>query len=103
AGAGSAGSAGAGSAGPADGVVEVRRTGGLAGVERSGAIRLGEDPRTDQVRELLGRIDVAALGPHRPQPDRFVYAFLLRGESVTLGEDQLTPDLETLAALLLAD
>ncbi|HEU5044705.1 MAG TPA: protealysin inhibitor emfourin [Nocardioidaceae bacterium] len=102
-GAAGAEAAGPGSSGPEDGLVEVRRTGGFAGVERTGAIRLGEDPRTDQVRELLDRIDVAAVGPLRPQPDRFVYVFMLRDTEVTLGEDQLTPDLETLAGLLLGD
>jgi len=83
--------------------VEVRRTGGFAGVERTGAITLGADPRTDQVRDLLDRIDLTALAPLRPAPDRFVYVFTLRDSEVTLAEDQLTPELETLAGLLLGD
>ncbi|HET7355399.1 MAG TPA: protealysin inhibitor emfourin [Nocardioidaceae bacterium] len=105
-GAGGSGSgAGSGASGPADadGVVEVRRTGGFAGVERTGAIRLGEDPRTDQVRNLLERIDLAALAPLRLAPDRFVYVFTLHDTEVTVAEDQLTPELETLAGLLLGD
>ena len=95
-------SAGAGSA-DGDGVVQVRRTGGFAGVERTGAITLGDDPRTDQVQDLLERIDLTALAPLRPAPDRFVYVFTLRDTEVTLAEDQLTPELETLAGLLLGD
>ena len=37
----------------------------------------------------------------RPQPDRYVYTFAVRGREVVLGEQDLTPDLAELAALLL--
>jgi Zn-dependent metalloprotease len=81
--------------------VAVTRTGGFAGVRRAGEVTLGDDPRTPEVESLLGRIDVGSLGPHRPQPDRFVYSFDLDGEQVTVGEQDLTPDLQQLTRLLL--
>ena len=81
--------------------VAVTRSGGFAGVHRAGELTLGDDPRTAEVETLLGRIDVRSLAPHRPQPDRFVYSFDLDGEMVTVGEQDLTPDLEQLTRLLL--
>ncbi len=98
-----AGAAAGASAGGAGGVVAVRRSGGVAGIERAGSIQLGEDPRSQQVEQLLDRIDVRALAPHEPQPDRFVYVFALRDTEVTVGEDQLTPELEELVRLVLED
>jgi len=89
--------------GAVDGVVTVQRSGGVAGLERSGTIELGDDPRTDEVEDLLTRIDVDTLAPSQPQPDRFVYVFVLRDAEVTVGEDQLTPELERLARLALGD
>ncbi len=90
-------------AGAADGVVEVRRSGGFAGLQKTGAVRLGEDPRTEEVEELLGRIDLRALGGSQPQPDRFVYVISVRGEEFTVGEQDLTGDLERLVVVVLAD
>jgi Zn-dependent metalloprotease len=81
--------------------VAVTRSGGVAGVRRAAEITLGDDPRTPEAESLLGRIDVANLAPHQPKPDRYVYSFDLDGEQVTVGEQDLTPDLHELARLLL--
>jgi hypothetical protein len=85
------------------GTVEVRRSGGFAGIQRSGEVRLGDDPRTPEIEQLLSRIDLRALTMSRPQPDRFVYVFVVRGEEVTVGEQDLTPDLQRLAHIVLDD
>ncbi|MBA2465714.1 MAG: hypothetical protein H0V42_12190 [Nocardioidaceae bacterium] len=66
-----------------------------------GEIRLGADPRTTEVQRLLSRIDVRAVSPSNPQPDRYVYAFTLGRQEVVVAEQDLTPDLDDLARLLL--
>ena len=60
-----------------------------------------DDPRTEEIESLLGRIDLRSVGPHEPMPDRFVYTFEVRGERVEVGEQDLTPELQQLAHLLL--
>ena len=88
--------------GPAPtGVVSVTRSGGFAGTRQSGELTLGDDPRTPEVESLLGRIDLRAVAPTPPQPDRFVYTFRLPGEETSVGEQDLTPELHQLARLLL--
>lgn len=83
------------------GRVAVSRSGGFAGVRRSGELVLGDDPRTPEVESLISRIDFASIAGPTPQPDRFVYTFEVQGQEVVLGEPDLTPDLQRLARLLL--
>ncbi len=83
-------------------VVAVTRTGGFAGVRQRGEVALGEDPRSPEVESLLGRIDFRGVTAGRPQPDRFVYTFHVQGEETTLGEQDLTPDLERLVTIVLS-
>ncbi|MEP7090713.1 MAG: M4 family metallopeptidase [Nocardioidaceae bacterium] len=83
------------------GTVSVTRSGGYAGIRQTGGLTLGDDPRTPEVESLLGRIDLRAVAAHRPQPDRFVYTFLVHGDEVVVGEQDLTPELHQLAVLLL--
>jgi Zn-dependent metalloprotease len=98
-----------GSSGPADAepvpsqdeVVVVTRSGGFAGVRQQAQLRLGDDPRTPEVEHLLGRVDLARVAASRPQPDRFVYEFRVRGAHAIVNEQDLTPELEQLAHLLL--
>jgi len=99
---------GVGSAAPAaappagvDDLVAVSRTGGFAGLKAYGEVRLGQDPRTGEVQELLSRIDLDKLAGGSPQPDRFVYAFSVQGREVVVPEQHLTPELARLATLLL--
>jgi hypothetical protein len=82
-------------------VVTVTRSGGFAGIRQSGELRLGEDPRTPEVQSLLDRIDLGSVTATSPQPDRFVYVFNVGGQEVVVGEQDLTPDLNELATVLL--
>jgi hypothetical protein len=82
-------------------VVAVRRTGGFAGLQQAGEVQLGEDPRTPEVESLIDRIDLRSVLPSVPQPDRFVYVFVVRGEEVTVNEQDLTPEMHQLARLVL--
>jgi hypothetical protein len=82
-------------------LVAVTRSGGITGRRVAGEVRLGEDLRSDAVEELLGRIDLAALPVAQPQPDRYVYTFGVDGAETVVGEQDLTPDLEELARLVL--
>jgi hypothetical protein len=86
---------------PAASVVAVTRSGGFAGVRRTGEVTLGTDPRSAEVESLLGRIDFRDVTAHQPQPDRFVYTFQVEGREVVVGEHELTPELHRLATLLL--
>jgi len=82
--------------------VSVRRTGGFAGLRASGELDLeGDDPRAPEAAALVDRVDLRAVDGGQPQPDRYVYSFDLCGDSATLPEQHLTPDLRRLADLLL--
>jgi hypothetical protein len=85
--------------------VVVRRTGGFAGMVAEGAVDLdGDDPRAPQVRILITRIDFASITVEPPQPDRYIYSFLLGDrEAARVPEPQLTGDLELLARIVLDD
>ena len=100
---------GAGATDPAGGtgwpgspsVVAVRRSGGFAGLVTTGQVVLGDDPRTSEIEGLLIGIGPAVFSPSEPQPDRYVYTFELGGQQVVVAEQQLTPELDRLARLLL--
>jgi hypothetical protein len=82
--------------------VSVRRTGGFAGLRATGELDLdGDDPRAPEVAALVDRVDLRAVAGGRPQPDRYLYAFDLCGDSATVPEQHLTPDLRRLAELVL--
>ena len=88
---------------PAPSRVVVRRSGGFAGMVTEGAVDLdGDDPRAPEVRILITRIDFASITVGPPQPDRYVYSFLLGDrEAARVPEPQLTGDLELLARIVL--
>ncbi|MFI2708120.1 protealysin inhibitor emfourin, partial [Nocardioides sp. CER28] len=81
----------------------VRRSGGLAGVGKEGAVDLeGSDDRVDELRALVGRIDVADVpGGEVGGADRFVYDFDLCGDRCRVPELLLTPDLRRVVELVL--
>jgi len=81
------------------GGVEVRRTGGFAGMSVSGSA----DPDQPEVQQLLGRVDFAAVSHSAPQPDRFTYHFLVGDREVTVAEQDLTDELAALARIALDD
>ncbi len=89
-------------------VVEVRRCGGYAGRTLAGRVDLwvGADPRADEVSSLVSRTWGRELtGENRAQhePERSVYAFLVDGRETVVPEQQLSPDLRRLAAVVLGD
>lgn len=85
-------------------IVFVRRTGGVAGIVSEGSVNLEtRDERVPELRTLVERVDVAAVGERAPAPapDRFVYDFDLCGASCQVGEQGLTDELRRIADLLL--
>ena len=85
-------------------VVEVRRSGGIVGRTVTGALDLdGDDPRTGEVRDLVDRVDLAAVAPGRMHPDAFVYEFVVGDRSTRVVGSDLPEDLRRLAELLLSD
>lgn len=89
--------------GVTDTKVAVRRSGGIAGMTRSGEVQLGDDPRTPEVEQLLTHIDPTQVRQEPSQPDRFVYSFWLCGRELVVPEQDLTPELSRLAHLVLDD
>ena len=84
------------------GSVEVVRSGGFAGIQRQGLLDLDAgDPRSARARELLDRIDFAAVGQVPPRPDSFSYRFHCGETECTVPEHALTDDLRDLADLVL--
>jgi Zn-dependent metalloprotease len=87
----------------AAGVVAVRRSGGFVGSTVEGQVDLDgpDDDVVSEVRELVGRIDLAAVAAGLPHPDMYSYVFDLGGARATVPEQHLTPELRRLAELLL--
>lgn len=82
--------------------VEVRRTGGFAGMTRQGAVDLdSDDPRVPEVRSLVDRIDFGAVPEGAPAPDRFVYHFACGPDRCEVHETHLTSELRQLADIVL--
>jgi hypothetical protein len=103
-------SAGRASSAPVDpvgstvaGVVAVRRSGGFVGATVEGQVDLDgpDDEVAAEVRELVGRIDLAAVAAGTPHPDMYSYVFDVGGTRATVPEQHLTPELRRLAELLL--
>ncbi len=87
------------------GLVEVRRSGGFAGLTVSGSVDLGaRGARAGRVREIVDRVRLASAAQGLPHPDRYSYTFRVPGQpEVTVPEQELTDDLRELAALVLDD
>ena len=81
--------------------VAVRRSGGFAGQVRSAQIELGTDPQGEEVRRLLRRVDLQQVTTSESLPDRFVYTVEIGEQSVTVGERDLTPDLQRVVQIVL--
>jgi Thermolysin metallopeptidase, alpha-helical domain/Thermolysin metallopeptidase, catalytic domain len=83
--------------------VAVRRSGGFAGMTRTGELNLeGDDPRVTTVRRIVQRTDFTAFSATSSVPDAFSYTFSLPDhEEVTVAEHELTHDLRRLVELLL--
>ena len=98
-----AGGSRAGGPGAAPRTVAVTRSGGFAGITRTGELDLeGDDPRVDDVRRLVQRADFTTLSTRPSTPDAFSYTFSLpERDEVTVAEHDLTHDLRRLVELLL--
>jgi hypothetical protein len=82
--------------------VAVRRSGGFAGMTSEGAVDLdGDDDRTEELRTLVDRVDVAGIPGGSAGADRFVYDFDLRGDRCRVPEQHLTTELRRIAELVL--
>jgi hypothetical protein len=83
--------------------VQVRRTGGFAGLTVDGEVALDtDDLRAPELAELVDRIDLREVAGGDPKPDMYVYAFDLCGDRGTVPEQHLTADLRRVAELVLA-
>ena len=84
-------------------VVAVRRSGGFVGSTVEGQVDLDgpDDDVVAEVRDLVGRIDLAAVAGGLPHPDMYSYVFDVGGTRATVPEQHLTPELRRLADLLL--
>lgn len=81
------------------GTVSVRRSGGFAGLVADGAADLDDD---QELRELVDAVDVDALSASTPHPDQYVYDFDFGDHTVTVSEQDLTPELREVADRVLA-
>ena len=82
------------------GVVRVRRTGGIAGMTVEGELDLSANPAGDEVAQLLAHANLMDT-TSTPQPDRFVYHLRVGGREVSIAEQDLSPDLARVVALVL--
>jgi hypothetical protein len=79
--------------------VTVVRTGGFAGIERRGEADTATDP---VLGELVGRVDLGAVGPPTPGADRFMYEIEVGGRRAVVDESQLSGPLRRLVEHVLA-
>ncbi|HET9871844.1 MAG TPA: protealysin inhibitor emfourin [Propionibacteriaceae bacterium] len=83
--------------------VAVRRTGGYAGMTRSGELDLLSDPAGEEVRHLLLSVDLHELIVSPPTPDRFVYTVEYGQSRLTVPEQDLTPELHRVVQIVLGE
>jgi hypothetical protein len=83
-------------------VVAVRRSGGFAGMVRSGEVDLdSDDERVPELTRLVSAVDLAAVAAAESRPDGFVYRFDLCGRTGSVAEQALTAELRRVAELVL--
>ena len=83
-------------------VVEVRRSGGFAGLTTSGTVDLdADDQRAAEARSLVHRIDFRQAKSGLPHPDGYVYEFRFGDAKVSVPEQHVSDDLRRLADLAL--
>ncbi len=85
-------------------LVEVRRSGGFAGLMLEGSLDVdGDDSRAAEARSLVARIDLRTARSGLPHPDGYVYEFCWAGTCVSVPEQHVTDDLRRLATIVLED
>lgn len=70
--------------------VSVTRSGGFAGLSRTWAVTVDEQPDADAWNNLLDQLPWNERATTAPQPDRYVYEIRCSRRRVTLPEQQLT-------------
>jgi hypothetical protein len=81
--------------------VTVRRSGGLTGVTLERRIDTATAAEGDRVEQLLRQAPLAAAPTGTPQPDRYVFAIDVDGETVHVHEPDIGPDLAELIDIVL--
>jgi hypothetical protein len=69
--------------------ITVVRSGGLAGLSRTWAVRLEDQPDIDQWEALIDELPWDERPPAAPQPDRFVYRIRVSRRQIVLPEQRL--------------
>jgi thermolysin metallopeptidase-like protein/emfourin len=87
---------------PRPATVAVRRSGGFAGVVRSGELDLDADPDGSEVRLLLSRLRVQPIEIGPPTPDRFTYTVRYGEWQLSVPEPDLTPELRRVVSIVLS-
>lgn len=75
--------------------ITVIRTGGIAGQRTAWVIDI-DDSADPELRKLVNDVPWSAARASAPQPDRYAYTIEWERRSVTLGEQDLTSDVQTL-------
>jgi hypothetical protein len=82
--------------------ISVVRSGGFAGLTQSASVDTAERTDAAEWHALVDRIDLGALPPPRPQPDRYVYEIDIDGQTAEVGEADLTDPLRDLVGKVLS-
>jgi len=81
--------------------VGVRRSGGLTGVTLERRIDTATATGGERVEQLLGQVPLGSAVVGRPQPDRYVFAIDVDGETVQVHEPDVGPELAELIDIVL--
>jgi hypothetical protein len=81
--------------------VAVRRSGGFAGMTRTGELDLDGDPQGPEVRRLLIQADLSRFSASPPSADRFTYTVALGDWELAVPEQDLTPELHQVVRIVL--
>jgi hypothetical protein len=82
--------------------IAITRSGGFAGLVQRAVIDTSEMADAEDWHALAGRVDLAALPPPRPQPDRYIYEIEIDGKAAEVGEADLTGPLRELVDKVMA-
>ena len=74
-------------------IVTVTRTGGFAGLSRTGELDTAAVPDGDRVEQAVRALDTARIPDNQPQPDRYRYRLQAGETELTVAEQDLDPEL----------
>jgi hypothetical protein len=81
--------------------VTVRRGGGFAGRVVTATADPATHPAAAEIAQLAAQLDLAELPATPPQPDRYYYTIWIGDHELTVHEQDMSPDLARLVALVL--